>query len=373
MGGRKVRRFPEMPAQPISVHAPGRIELLGNHTDYNEGYVLSAAIDLGVTITGGRSTSGSIEIHSLNMNVSASGRPGSLARTKTWADYPFGVFDGFAKEGFPVAAFTAEVSGTLPAGAGLSSSAALEVATATFLAALYNLEITPLDLAKLCRKAENEFVGVNCGLLDQVSSVFGQKNHVIFLDCRNETVETLRFPEDIALLVIHSGVSRVLVGGEYNERRERCFEAARLLGAGALRDVTLSDLVAARSLLPSVTYKRALHVVGENERVLRGVTFLREGDIAGFGKLMFESHESSRFNFENSSPELDDLVLLASKEEAIIGSRLTGGGFGGATVSLIKRDAAAAAARNIKAQYKERTGYTCNTYVCEIAEGAHLL
>lgn len=357
----------------VAAYAPGRVELLGNHTDYNQGFVLSAAIDRGVTIRGGRLADSRILLESSTLNLSVEEELGKLRPQNIWADYPFGVVRCLLDAGFPIEGFQGEISSDLPVGAGLSSSAAIEVATATFLAKLFNLQLEPLALARICRKAENEFVGMNCGLLDQVSSVFGKKNQAIFLDCRNETVENVPFPAELALLVTHSGVQHALTGGEYNERREQCLEAAKLMGAASLRDVSLEQMQVALSDLPSLLYKRALHVVGENARVLRGVDFLRKGEAERFGKLMFESHESSRFNFENSSPELDALVLLASKEEGVLGSRLTGGGFGGATVSLVHREAADAVTKSLISNYRERTGHHCEVYLCEIADGAHVL
>ncbi len=213
-------------------------------------------------------------------------------------------------------------------------------------------------------------MGVNCGLLDQVSSVFGKKNCAIFLDCRQETVETVPFPNDVALLITHSGVKHALVGGEYNERRERCFSAAKKLGVRALRDVTSGQLDEERQKLSVLEYRRAAHVVGENERVNQGIEFLRTGNARGFGELMFASHESSRTNFENSTEELDALVRIARDEEGVYGSRLTGGGFGGATVSLVKATEAGRIAKNFEKKYLEETGIECRTYFCEIDDGA---
>ncbi len=357
----------------FSAHAPGRVELLGNHTDYNEGYVLSAAIDHGVTMQGARRSEGTISLHSTTMERSFTARLGALERTEeeSWANYPLGVVDSFLREGFDLSGFSAEIVSDLPVGAGLSSSAALEVATATLLKKMFKLTIEPLQIAKLCRRAENEFVGVNCGLLDQVSSAMGKANHAVFLDCRSENVETIPFPKDVELLITHSGVAHALVGGEYNERREQCFDAAKRLDARALRDVTSAQLAAARDSLPPLSYKRALHVVGENERVLQGVELLRKGDAAAFGQLMFASHASSKTNFENSTPELDALVEITSHESGVLGSRLTGGGFGGATVSLIRRDAAPKIITSLTHKYHEQTGHACQTYLCEIADGAH--
>ena len=225
-------------------------------------------------------------------------------------------------------------------------------------------------MARLCRQVENDFVGVNCGLLDQVSSVFGKKNSAIFLDCREETVETVPFPDDVALLITHSGVKHALLGGEYNERREQCFSAAKKLGVPALRDVTSMALETAREKLTDLEYRRAAHVVGEIERVSQGIEFLRTSNAQGFGELMFASHESSRTNFENSTPELDTLVHIAREEEGVYGSRLTGGGFGGATVSLIKAGEARRLANTLEKKYHEQTGIECRTYLCEIDDGA---
>lgn len=360
----------------ISAFAPGRVELLGNHTDYNDGFVLSAAIHYGITVRGERnagSDDDAISLHSETMNASAVGNLGDLQKSadQPWADYPLGVVDSFKKEAFAVSGFSAKISSDLPLGAGLSSSAALEVATATFLKKLFDLHIVPLHLAKLCRRAENEFVGVNCGLLDQISSVFGKANHAIALDCRAETVENIPFPDDVELLITHSGVKHALTGGEYNERREQCFEAARLLGERALRDVTSVRLEAARESLPLLVYKRAKHIVGENERVLQGIALLKNGDVESFGKLMTQSHESSKQNFENSTPELDALVEIAISEPGVLGSRLTGGGFGGATVSLVRKENALAISEAITEKYRAKTGNACQTYRCKIADGAH--
>jgi galactokinase len=263
-----------------------------------------------------------------------------------------------------------EIASDLPIGAGLSSSAAFEVATATFLKKLFRWQLEPIQMARLCRQAENEFVGVNCGLLDQVSSVFGKSHSAIFLDCRQETVETVPFPDHLALLIAHSGVRHTLTGGEYNERRESCFSAAKKLGVPALRDVTSGELEEQRGKLTDIEYRRAAHIVGEIERVNQGIEFLRTGNAEGFGELMFTSHESSRTNFENSTPELDALVHIARSEPGVHGSRLTGGGFGGATVSLVDAAEAKRIATSFEQKYHTETGIECRTYFCEIDDGA---
>jgi galactokinase len=355
-----------------TAYAPGRVELLGNHTDYNQGYVLSAAIDRGVTLRGDATGSEQVVLHSSALEQSYEASADRLVPSEDheWANYLLGVLDVFRKEGLPVSGFRAEIESTLPLGAGLSSSAALEVSTAKLLEKIFGFTLDPLTLAKLCRRAENQFVGVNCGLLDQVSSVFGKAGYAIFLDCLLETVELNPFPAGVALLITHCGVAHKLTGGEYNERREQCFDAAARMGVSALREVSSAQLEAARENLPRLSFLRAAHIVGENERVLRGVDLLRSGDVAGFGELMFASHDSSRMNFENSTPELDTLVEIARDLPGVLGSRLTGGGFGGATVTLLESDKATAVAEELADRYHARTGFTAHTYLCAIADGA---
>ena len=353
--------------------APGRVELLGNHTDYNEGVVLSSAINFAVTAQGeaamGRGVSIGSALASEPVRASLDALT-PLAGSSAWANYPLGVAAILQEEGYPIGGFNMQIGSDLPAGAGLSSSAALEVATARLLAKLYSLDIAPLRLAKLCRRAENDFVGVKCGLLDQVSSVFGKRGHAVYLDCRTEAVDNIPLPGDSALLVFHCGVEHRLTGGEYNERREQCFAAADILGAKALRDVTSEALEEGRALLPPLIYRRAAHIVGENERVFAGIEALRRGDGPAFGRLMFASHESSRTNFENSTPELDALVEIARSQPGVYGSRLSGGGFGGATISLVERTRAGVIAATMEEEYTARTGNHGKAYLCESADGA---
>ncbi len=352
----------------ISSFAPGRVELLGNHTDYNEGLVLSAAIHLGITVTGKGVASDRVHLQSRQIAPPWEGDlKEELRAQKIWADYPRGIAWALQKEGWAIEGFEAQFDSTLPVGAGLSSSAAIEVATAVFLCRLFHFTLSPLKLAKLCRKAENEFVGVQCGLLDQVSSLFGKKNHAIFLDCRHERIETIPFLNNTVLLVIHSGVPHALTGGEYNDRRRDCFEAARLLEVTALRDVSSEQVL---QLPEGQIRKRALHITGENERVSKGVDLLREGDVCQFGALMTASHRSSQENFENSTPALDLLVELSLNQPHVYGARLTGGGFGGAIVALVPQSVAQQVAENITRTYFQRTGYSAKAVVCKIADGA---
>ncbi len=358
---------------PLSSRGPGRVELLGNHTDYNEGVVLSAAINYAVTAQGAMNAESTVTLRS-DFSPGAVTLPlAGLSRQEgdsSWANYPLGVIHFLQEAGHVIGGFELNLSSDLPVGAGLSSSAALEVATAKLLMKLFSLEIEPMPLAKLCRRAENDFVGVSSGLLDQVSSIFGRRGQAVYLDCRSEQVDNIPLPPDTELLVFHSGIEHRLVGGEYNERRDQCFAAARAMNVPALRDVTQAQLEAARSHLDPLIYRRAAHIVGENERVFVGIDDLRRGDGAAFGALMFASHESSRVNFENSTPELDLLVELAHGERGVLGSRLTGGGFGGATISLVEKDRANAIAHGLEQKYTARTGNHGRAYLCESADGA---
>ncbi len=355
-----------------SAYAPGRVELLGNHTDYNKGTVLAAALDIGVTIEGEASGDDKITIKSSNLQRSATTSVATMAAVadEPWASYLIGVAKELKDLGYPISGFDAEFNSTIPVGAGLSSSAALEVATGMLLQKLFEFTLPPMHLAKVCRRAENRFVGVSCGLLDQATSVFGRRNYVVHLDCREESVEMIPMPEDCQLLITNSNVQHNLTGGEYNERRDSCLKAARKLGVQSLRDVSPEQLESHIGELDDLLLRRSRHVVGEIDRVRRGSIALRDGDVHAFGKMMFESHHSSIVNFENSTKELDALVEIARDTPGVLGSRLTGGGFGGATVSLIRKDAVAAASERIAQEYQQRCGLEATILVCKVADGA---
>lgn len=359
-----------MPA--FSAYAPGRVELLGNHTDYNQGVVLAAAIDRGVTVAGRKRDDGTISLSSSvgEGRVEVSPTERGPQQEERWVNYALGVVEEFRQLGRNIGGFDAKVSGNLPIGAGLSSSGAFEVATAYFLMRLYEFYVEPLALAKLCQRAENEFVGVRSGLLDQITSVFGRAAHVVYLDCRTEEVQTLEFPADLALVIADSGSKHSLLAGDYNIRREECAAAAAALGVTSLREVTLEKLSNARSHLNPTLFRRASHIIGENDRVWRAVGAMKRDDAAELGALMNASHESSRTNFENSTPDLDTLVSAARAVPGVLGSRLTGGGFGGGTVTLVRAVDADRVAQQLNENYVKQSGRSANAFVCRIADGA---
>jgi len=323
----------------IVTYAPGRAELLGNHTDYNEGYVLAIAVDRGTTLTGRTRDDRRLSLTSRDLQKQVEIELDQLAAEKVadWARYTLGVVDVFRRQGLPVGGFSAEITSTLPMGAGLSSSASLENAAVLFLLQAFGGSLPPLQMAKFSQMAEHDFVGVRCGLLDQIASLLSRAHHATFIDCRSFAVRHLPLSDHVSFVLAQSGVKHALVAGEYNERRSDCEAAARALGVRALRDATTAMLVERRHELPDRIYQRARHITGENERVLAGSKALEQGDLATFGALMIESHESSRVFFENSCPELDALVATARKTPGVYGARLSGGGFGGATINLVER------------------------------------
>lgn len=382
-------------APPHLVRAPGRLELLGNHTDYNQGLVLALAVDRFVYLASTPRTDGVIELASTAFPEREKFSTSNLAKNPEvpWADYVKGVLSELRKRGVPFGGFNAVIHGTLPMGAGMSSSAAIEVATALTIRKLrpYSLSTTglgtppepddagdlpalnpqeKLEMAKVCQAAENNFVGVKCGLLDQISSLFGKAYHGIEIDFQSLTVEPVPMVGEIAIVVCNTGVKHALVGGEYNVLREHCESAARTLGVKTLRFVDAKMLNANRLKLSERDYQCALHIVGEIQRVVHGARALRDGDFDQFGQAMFQSHESSRDNFKNSTPELDILVELARAHPAGLGARLTGGGFGGATINLVRRDGLEDFMRTVATQYEQRTGRKTEPLLCQVVDGA---
>jgi len=387
------KRFGHPPTH--TTQAPGRVELLGNHTDYNQGLVMALAVDRHVFISVSARTDGKVELVSSAFPRAESFSIDQLKHNPAapWADYIKGVLDELRRRNIHCGGFNAAIHGTIPLGAGLSSSAALEVATALAVRQLHPYSFTvsgqprsfkrpdtgplppltsgdKLEIAKTCLAAERNFVGVNCGLLDQLSSLFGKAFHAIEIDCQSLAIETVPMIGEIALVLCNSGVAHTLAGGEYNELRRLCESAAAVLGAKCLRSVDAPYLAANRHRLTEREHQCAYHIVGEIQRVVAGARALRDGDFAQFGQYMLQSHESSRNFFKNSCPELDLLVELAQAHPACLGARLTGGGFGGATINLVNRSQAAAFGKAVADGYERKTGRKLEPMICQIVDGA---
>ena len=365
---------------PHVYRAPGRVNLIGEHTDYNDGFALPAAIGLYCWVAAGPRRDDKLVVYSdeFRDQVEVALSTGALRPSRTWSDYPVGVAAQLEKGGFKLSGMNLLIHGEVPIGAGLSSSASIDVATALTLTHESGLSIGPTQLAGICQQAENEFVGMRCGIMDQFISIHGRANHAVMLDCRSLQFEFVPIPESVRLVICNTGVKHKLAGGEYNRRREECEKAVRSLakalpGIHALRDVSREQLEVHRELLSEVGYKRALHVVNENERVLNGMEALRTGNLQRFGQYMAESHLSLRDLFEVSCAELDLMVELANRQSGVYGARMTGGGFGGATINLVDAQCAAAFAESVAKAYRDKTGIACATYVCMPADGASLV
>ncbi|HKV24093.1 MAG TPA: galactokinase [Candidatus Acidoferrum sp.] len=365
---------------PHVYRAPGRVNLIGEHTDYNDGFVMPAALGFYCWIAAGRRDDEKLVVSSQEFSeqvtVDLNGQ--RLTPSRTWSDYSVGVASALKEAGYRLKGTNMLVHGEVPIGAGLSSSASIEVATALALTEESGLSVGRARLAQICQKAENEFVGMRCGIMDQFISLHGRANHALMLDCRSLEYELVPIPESVRLVICNTGVKHELSGGEYNVRREECEEAVRELSKAlpeirALRDVSLDQLDKHKGLLREVIYKRAKHIVTENERVLKSVKCLRKGDLAQFGAYMAESHASLRDDFEVSCTELDLMVELARHERGVHGSRLTGGGFGGSTINLVDAAHAAAFAENVAAGYEKKTGIRPVIYTCMPADGASMV
>jgi len=357
--------------------APGRVNLIGEFTDFNDGFVLPAAIGFYCWVAIGPRPDGGIVICSENFSETAEYDLADAAPrpARKWSDYPLGIAFVLQKAGFPLHGANLLICGEIPMGAGLSSSAAIEVATGYALLDSIGAEIRPKELALLAQQAENEFVGARVGIMDQFTSAHGRAGKAILLDCRSLEYQLEPIPDFVRLVICNTMVKHAHSSGEYNKRRAECEQAVRILsgfypGIRALRDVTLDQIEQHRAALSDVVYRRAVHVVAENGRVLDAVKALRSGDLAAFGRRMAESHASLRDLFEVSSPELDRMVELAQGEPGVYGARMTGGGFGGCTINLVEASQAESFGARIAARYEEAFRVRPDVQICEPAEGA---
>ncbi|MBU0490501.1 MAG: galactokinase [Chloroflexi bacterium] len=365
------------------VQAPGRVNLLGEHTDYNDGFVLPIAIDRAMRLAIAPSGDARVRLASLDLGQASEfdlAQPIARDPAAPWSDYVRGVATMLLDAGAVLAGFDAVLSGDVPIGAGLSSSAALEVAAARAFQAMSALQFDDVTLARLCQRAESEFVGVNCGIMDQFISLLGRRDHALLIDCRSLDYRQVPLPGDVRVVVIDSGVRRELVSSAYNERRAQCQEGVRRLRQHlphiqALRDVTPADLARYGSELPPVVRRRCRHVVLEDQRVLDGVAALERGDgvaddVAVLGAALNASHVSLRDDYEVSCPELDVLAEAAWQQPGCLGARMTGAGFGGCTVNLVRADAVDAFVPAVQAAYQVQVGRVPPAFVCQAADGA---
>ena len=354
--------------------APGRVNLLGEHTDYSGGFCMPAALSFNTIVAASAFGEKVLRVHSLDFKETVEIALDALVPPgrKHWSSYPFGVAWSLQQSGVKLVGAELTMQGNVPAGSGLSSSASVEVATATALLGVARVDLAKAQVALACQKAENVYVGAPCGIMDQYISAAGVKGHALAIDTRALTAELAPIPADLRLVVANSMVTHSVGGGEYGERRREVEEAAKACGVKELRDASLADLQGHERDMSEEAFKRGRHVITDSQRVLDGVAALRAGDAAEFGRLMSAAHVSYRDDFEASCARCDLLVSLAMELDGCLGSRLTGGGFGGCTVSLVQASAAEGFAVSLKEKYKDKTGVSADVFVCEIGDGAGL-
>jgi galactokinase len=368
-------------AQPAVFSAPGRVNLIGEHTDYNEGFVMPSAIGFRTHVAISPRPD-----HKLRIQSESEGFPQVFEfdcenlpqqATGAWCDYILGIAVALQQAGHPARAANLLVESDVPIGAGLSSSAAIEVASALALLSLNDVSLPLPDLARLCQHTENTFIGARVGIMDQFVSCLGKAAHALFLDCRSLEFSLIPIPHEVRLVICNTMVKHQHAGGEYNRRREECEQGLKILarwypGIRALRDVSIDQLNQHSQDIPETIYKRCLHVVEENERVCDGADCLRTGDVKGFGDLMRQSHGSLRDLYDVSCRELDLMVEAAEGLPGYYGGRMTGGGFGGCTINLVAESEAQAFADQVSRRYQQASGIEPAVYICSADDGARL-
>lgn len=357
------------------IQAPGRVNLIGEHTDYNDGFVLPCAINYQTVVAASPRTDNIVRVVAVDYDNQVDEFDLTQAiefePEKMWANYIRGVVKCLIGRGYTLGGMDIAVSGNVPQGAGLSSSAALEVVIGQAFKTLYSLEISQAEIALNGQQAENQFVGCNCGIMDQMISAVGKQNHAMLLDCRSLETELVSMPEELSVVIINTNKQRGLVDSEYNTRREQCEEAARILGVKALRDADMALFEQKLALLEPVVARRARHVITENERTLQAAKALKERDITTLSALMEASHVSMRDDFEITVKEVDALVEIVAKRLGRQGGvRMTGGGFGGCVVALVPPALVDAVVSDVEQQYELATGLKESIYICQASDGA---
>ncbi|GAB4581647.1 MAG: galactokinase [Anaerolineales bacterium] len=361
--------------QPSTViRAPGRVNLIGEHTDYNDGFVLPLAINRAVWIALRPRADARVVIHSLDFPNPTDFSLDHIQKSEEgWVEYVKGVAWALQQEGFALKGWEGVLAGNVPVGAGLSSSAALELAVARAFAVVSNLEWRPAQMALLSQKAENWWVGVNSGIMDQMISAAGKKDHALLIDCRSLESRLVPLPPGTSIVVLDTATRRGLVDSAYNERRAQCEAAARQFGVPALRDVSLEAFTARAGELDPVVRARARHVISENARTLEAADVMENGDPVRLGQLMDASHASLRDDFQVSSDALNLIVEIARRQEGCFGARMTGAGFGGCAVALVRQETAERFSEQVTASYEGQTGLKPNIYVCSAENGAEVV
>lgn len=366
--------------EPFLVRSPGRVNLIGEHTDYNHGFVLPAAIDKAIYFAVAPSASKSCRLFAVDMDDGYDFQIDSFERTdKGWPNYLLGVIDQFQKAGYELNGFDCAFGGDIPIGAGLSSSAAIEAGLAFIFNELFDLNVEKLDLVKMAQKAENEFVGVRCGIMDQFVNIFGAENKVLKLDCRSLEFEHYPFEfDDIDVVLLDTQVSHSLASSEYNIRRRQCETGVQQIQkshpeVNSLRDITIEMLQEHKLHLDPIIYKRCDYVIRENDRLLAGCADLQRGDLIAFGQKMYETHAGLRDDYEVSCPELDFLVDLTLDEEGVLGARMMGGGFGGCIINLVQQSALKEFTEKARLAYKSEMGRDLKIYITHIEAGTSII
>jgi galactokinase len=361
------------------VAAPGRVNVIGEHVDYNDGFVLPMAIERYAVMAADSAASPDISVYDTHFKESATiplAAPVVKGAPK-WSNYIRGVIAGFQNRGVKIPALDIAFMSTVPLGGGLSSSAALEVCTATLIEAATGRAIDPVEKALLAQKAEHDFAGVPCGIMDQFISALGKEGHLLLLDCRTRKTQLVPMNDlTVALLIVNTNVKHELSGGEYAQRRAQCEAAAKVLGVASLRDATPEMLERARSKMDEVIYRRARHVIGEIERTVHAAEAIRASNWHAAGNLMYASHDALRDDYEVSCKELDDVVGIAADigvKGGVFGCRMTGGGFGGCAVALVKTDKVESITKRIAEDYKLMTGIEAAIFVSRPASGATVI
>ncbi|MCE9646727.1 MAG: galactokinase [Chloroflexi bacterium] len=356
------------------VRAPGRVNLIGEHTDYNDGFVLPMAIDRAVWMALSPRVDSLVRVRSLDLKADSAFELNSLVRGEGWAEYIKGVAFELQQAGHTLHGFDAVMTGDVPRGAGLSSSAAVELTAARAFAAVSNLEWNATQMAILAQKAENDWVGVKCGIMDQMASSASREGFALFLDCRSLEIQHAPLPENASIVILDTSTRRGLVDSAYNQRRSQCESAARWFGVKALRDVSIEEFKRKTKTekLDEIILKRARHIVTENARVLEAVQVMKSGNIKRLGELFNSSHASLRDDFEVTNEALNIMVECANEQQSCFGARMTGAGFGGCAVALVDKNRVQEFVNAVSAAYRQRSGLEASVYICKASEGANV-